>query len=118
MEETLFRYGKPEIFDTDQGNQYTSGEFLEVLKREEIQILMDGRGRWQDNRMVERLWRSLKYECVYLHEFEDGKEAKEVIGSWFESYNLERPHFGLGRKTPDEAYFGRNLTGNQERLAA
>ncbi len=118
LEEALIRYGKPDIFNTDQGSQYTSREFLEVLEGARIQISMDGRGRWQDNRIVERLWRSLKYECVYLCEFEDGKEAKQAIGSWFEVYDSERPHFALGRKTPNEVYIGGILMDNQERLAA
>jgi putative transposase len=118
LEDALEGYGKPEIFNTDQGSQYTSREFLEVLEEAGVAISMDGRGRWQDNRIVERFWRSLKYECVYLQEFEGGKEARETIGRWIESYNRERPHFGLGWRTPDEVYFGGNLPEVQERLAA
>lgn len=118
LEEALEKYGRPEIFNTDQGSQYTSREFLEVLEEAGVAISMDGRGRWQDNRMVERFWRSLKYECVYLLEFEGGKEAREAIGRWIGSYNGERPHFGLGGRTPDEVYFGGNLPGVRERVAA
>ena len=118
LEEALARYGKPEIFNTDQGSQYTSKEFLDFLREAGVRISMDGCGRWQDNRMVERLWRSLKSECVRLSEFEEGKETRLAIGQWFKSYNSERPHFSLGKRTPDEVYFGELPGDNQKRLVA
>jgi len=104
LKEALAKYGPPEIFNTDQGSQFTSYEFTQVLKDAEIQISMDGRGRWIDNRMIERLWRSLKYECVYLRAFETGTEAKKEIGKWLAYYNTERPHSTHGILTPSEAY--------------
>lgn len=104
LEEALAKYGKPEIFNTDQGSQFTSYEFTQVLKDADVKISMDGRGRWIDNRMIERLWRSLKYECVYLRAFETGSEAKKEIGKWLTYYNAERPHSTHGILTPNEAY--------------
>ena len=92
LEEALARFGKPEIFNTDQGCQFTSQDFTEVLKEAGVQISMDGKGRWIDNVFIERLWRSLKYECVYLHDFQDGPEARDKIGTWICYYNEERPH--------------------------
>jgi len=104
LKEALAKYGAPEIFNTDQGSQFTSYEFTQVLKDAEIKISMDGRGRWIDNRMIERLWRSLKYECVYLRAFETGSEAKKEIGKWLAYYNAERPHSTHGILTPSEVY--------------
>jgi len=104
LKEALAKYGPPEIFNTDQGSQFTSYEFAQVLKDAGVKISMDGRGRWIDNRMIERLWRSLKYECVYLRAFETGSEAKKEIGKWLTYYNSERPHSTHGILTPDEAY--------------
>jgi len=104
LHEALSRYGKPEIFNTDQGSQITSFEFTGVLKGAEITISMDGRGRYMDNIFIERLWRSLKYEAVYLHELTDGFKAERVIGEWIEFYNTERPHSALAGQTPVEAY--------------
>jgi putative transposase len=104
LREAMARYGKPEIFNTDQGSQFTSFEFTQVLKDTEVKISMDGRGRWIDNRFIERLWRSLKYECVYLHAFETGSEARRGIGSWIGYYNRDRPHSGIGGLTPNEGY--------------
>ena len=104
LAEALSRYGKPEIFNTDQGSQFTSFEFTGVLKGAEITISMDGRGRCMDNIFIERLWRSLKYEAVYLHELTDGFRAERVIGDWIDFYNTERPHSAHGGKTPAEAY--------------
>jgi len=104
LKEALAKYGPPEIFNTDQGSQFTSYEFAQVLKDARVKISMDGRGRWIDNRMIERLWRSLKYECVYLRAFETGSEAKKEIGKWLTYYNSERPHSTHGILTPDEAY--------------
>jgi putative transposase len=110
LEEALAQYGGPEIFNTDQGSQFTSLEFTQVLKEAGIRISMDGRGRWMDNVFIERLWRSLKYECVYLRDFQIGSQAREEIGFWMTYYNEDRPHSALGGRTPNEAY--------HERLAA
>ena len=104
LKEAMAKYGTPEIFNTDQGSQFTSNEFTQVLKDVDVKISMDGRGRWIDNRMIERLWRSLKYECVYLRAFETGSEAKKEIAEWLTYYNSERPHSTHGILTPDEAY--------------
>ena len=105
LEEALARYGKPEIFNTDQGSQFTSLTFTSVLQREEIAISMDGRGAWRDNVVVERLWRSVKYEEVYLRAYGTASEARASIGRYFEFYNGKRPHSSLGAKTPDQMYF-------------
>ncbi|WP_156385355.1 IS3 family transposase, partial [Aureimonas sp. Leaf460] len=86
LEEAMVRFGRPEIFNSDQGSQFTSADFTDKLKAAGIRISMDGRGRWIDNRFIERLWRSLKYECVYLHAFESGSEARCKIGSWISYY--------------------------------
>ena len=107
LEEALSRHGKPEIFNTDQGSQFTSEAFTGRLKEEGIQISMDGKGRWADNVFVERLWRSLKYEHVYLHAYESVGEARRKIGSYFEFYNSRRPHSSLEAQTPDQVYFHR-----------
>ena len=107
LEEALALYGTPEIFNTDQGSQFTSMEFTGVLKKTGVRISMDGRGRWMDNVFIERLWRSLKYECVYLREFETGTQARKEIGTWITYYNEERPHSALGDRTPAEAYHKR-----------
>jgi putative transposase len=104
LREAMARYGKPEIFNTDQGSQFTSLDFTEVLKDAKVTISMDGRGRCLDNIFIERLWRSLKYEAVYLHELTDGFAAQRVIGEWIGFYNCERPHSTLGGRTPAEAY--------------
>jgi|TARA_B100001964_G_scaffold191124_1_gene213397 putative transposase len=104
LAEALSRYGKPEIFNTDQGSQFTSFDFTDVLKDASIRISMDGRGRCMDNIFIERLWRSLKYEAVYLHELTDGFKAERVIGEWIDFYNTERPHSALDGQTPAEAY--------------
>ena len=104
LNEALARYGKPEIFNTDQGSQFTSFDFTGVLKAAEVTISMDGRGRYMDNIFIERLWRSLKYEAVYLHELTDGFKAEQVIGDWVNFYNTERPHSVHDGQTPAEAY--------------
>ena len=104
LEEALVRFGTPDIFNTDQGSQFTSFAFTAVLKDAEIRISMDGRGRWMDNVFIERLWRSLKYECVYLHAFETGSELRVGLPRWIGYYNAHRPHSGLAGQTPDEAY--------------
>jgi putative transposase len=104
LNDALSRYGRPEIFNTDQGSQFTSFDFTGVLKGAEITISMDGRGRCMDNIFIERLWRSLKYEAVYLHELTDGFKAERVIAEWIDFYNTERPHSSLDDQTPAEAY--------------
>ena len=104
LAEALARYGRPEIFNTDQGSQFTSFGFTGMLKEADIKISMDGRGRCMDNIFIERLWRSLKYEAVYLHELTDGFKAERVIGDWIDFYNTERPHSALAGQTPAEAY--------------
>ena len=104
LKKALALYGRPEIFNTDQGSQFTSSDFTEVLKEHETKISMDGKGRWMDNVFIERLWRSLKYECVYLHAFETGSAVRAGIGRWIEFYNHRRPHSTHGIRTPAEAY--------------
>ncbi len=104
LNEALSKYGKPEIFNTDQGSQFTSFDFTGVLKSAEITISMDGRGRCMDNIFIERLWRSLKYEAIYLHELTDGFKAERVIAEWIDFYNTERPHSSFDGRTPAEAY--------------
>jgi putative transposase len=104
LEEALLNYGKPEIFNSDQGSQFTSKEFTERLQKEKVKISMDGRGRCYDNIFIERLWRSLKYELIYIQEFENGKELTEEVNKWFNWYNKERPHQALDYQTPDEVY--------------
>ena len=105
LDEALELYGPPEIMNTDQGSQFTSLEFTQTLKDAGVKISMDGRGRWMDNVFIERLWRTLKYECIYLHELETGSQAREMIGTWVGHYNDERPHSSLEDKTPTEVYF-------------
>jgi putative transposase len=107
VEQALARYGKPEIFNTDQGSQFTSAAFTERLKQEGIAISMDGKGRWCDNVFVERFWRSLKYEEVYLHAYESVSEARAKIGRYIEFFNERRPHSSLKAQTPDQVYFNR-----------
>lgn len=104
LREVIDRYGRPDIFNTDQGSQFTSFKFTNILKDNEIKISMDGKGRWMDNVFIERLWRSLKYECVYLNNFENGRQAKDHIGNWMNHYNLTRPHSTFDGQTPYEVY--------------
>ena len=104
VEEALERYGAPDIFNTDQGSQFTSEAFTGLLKEAGIRIRMDGRGSWRDNVFIERLWRSVKYEEVYLRAYETVSEARVRIGRYFEFYNSGRPHSSLGRMTPDQFY--------------
>ena len=106
LNEALVCHGKPEIFNTDQGSQFTSLAFTGALKEAGVAISMDGRGRYLDNIFIERLWRSLKYEAVYLHELTDGFVAERVIGDWIGFYNTERPHSSLDGQTPAEIYAG------------
>jgi putative transposase len=105
LEEALIRYGAPEIFNTDQGSQFTSGDFTEILEKRGIRISMDGKGAWRDNVFVERLWRSVKYEEVYLKAYESVSAARAALSSYFAFYNACRPHSSLDGKTPDEFYF-------------
>ena len=114
LEEALSRFGGPEIFNTDQGSQFTSPRFTGVLQAAGVRVSMDGRGRWMDNVFIERLWRSLKYECIYLHAFETGSELRAGLMWWISYYNTRRPHSMLAGRTPDEAY---RATGT-EKLAA
>lgn len=104
LTEAMSRYGTPGIFNTDQGSQFTSDEFTGALKEADVRISMDGKGRWMDNIFIERLWRSLKYECVYLRELETGFHASREIGGWFNYYNEDRPHSVFEDKTPMEVY--------------
>jgi putative transposase len=112
LEEALARFGKPEIFNTDQGSQFTSIAFTGTLERAGIQISMDGRGRWMDNVFIERLWRSLKYEDIYLKGYADGCEARAGISEWIRFYNNRRPHQALGHRTPI-AVWCEGVTGAQ-----
>ena len=105
VEEALVRYGRPEIFNTDQGSQFTSADFTGVLIRNAVAISMDGKGSWRDNVFVERIWKSVKYEEVYLKAYAGVGEARTSIGRYLDFYNCKRPHSSLDRRTPDEAYF-------------
>ena len=114
LDEALKKYGKPEIFNTDQGSQFTSIDFTGRLKKEGIAISMDGKGRWCDNVFVERFWRSIKYEEIYLHAYDSVSEARSRIGQYIQFFNSRRPHSSLQAQTPDQVYFNRP----QEQLAA
>ena len=105
LEEALARHGRPKIFNTDQGSQFTSHDFTGVLIKAEIAISMDGKGAWRDNVFVERLWRTIKYEEIYLRAYDTVTEARASIGRYLGVYNARRPHSSLDRRTPDEAYF-------------
>ena len=105
-QEALNLYGTPEIFNTDQGSQFTSMEFTELLKEKGIAISMDGRGCWRDNVFLERLWKSIKYEEVYLHAYDSVSEARRGLERYLTFYNHRRPHSTLDGSTPDEVYFG------------
>ncbi len=111
LKEALDRYGAPDIFNTDQGSQFTSDGFIDTLQAAGVRISMDGKGSWRDNVMIERLWRSLKYECVYLHAFADGSELRQGLKHWITYYNSKRPHSSLDSRTPDEAYWQLPLPG-------
>jgi putative transposase len=106
LEEALAKHGKPEIFNTDQGSQFTSLDFTSVLLDAKVSISMDGKGAWRDNVFVERLWRTVKYEEVYLRAYDTVSEARASIGRYLTFYNRRRPHSSLDGRTPDEAYFG------------
>ncbi len=114
LEEALARFGRPKIFNADPGSQFTSSAFTGVLQQAGVRIAMDGRGRWMDNVFVERLWRSLKYECIDLHAFETGSELRAGFAKWISYYNARRPHSTLAGRTPGEACEARRM----ERLAA
>ena len=101
----MARHGKPEIFNTDQGSQFTSAAFTGLLADNGVRISMDGRGAWRDNVFVERLWRSVKYEEVYLKAYDSVAEARASISRYLDFYNGKRPHSSLGARTPDQAYF-------------
>ena len=107
LNEALARHGRPDIFNTDQGSQFTSGAFTDVLLEHGIAISMDGKGAWRDNVLVERLWRSVKYEEVYLRAYDTVADARASIGRYLGFYNARRPHSSLDRQTPDQAYFTR-----------
>jgi putative transposase len=105
VEEALAKYGAPQIFNTDQGSQFTSAQFTGLLIDNAIEISMDGKGAWRDNVFVERFWRTIKYEEVYLHAYDSVGEARQSIGRYLEFYNARRPHTALDQRTPDQAYF-------------
>jgi putative transposase len=115
LEEAILKYGIPDIFNTDQGSQFTSDVFIEILKSHDIGISMDGKGRWLDNAFVERLWRSVKYEDVYLKAYGSIAEARQGLGEYFEFYNCRRRHQSLDRRTPDDVYWS---TLPQKKVAA
>jgi putative transposase len=104
LEEAIALYGTPQIFNTDQGSQFTSDDFTDVLKKHDIRISMDGRGRWMDNVFIERLWKSVKYEDIYLKAYSSISEVRKGLTLWFDRYNRWRRHQGLDNRTPDEVY--------------
>jgi putative transposase len=110
LEEAIARFGRPEIFNTDQGSQFTSEEWTSRLTEAGVAISMDGKGRWIDNVFIERLWRSVKYEEVYLHAYANGTEAREALTRYFSFYNVRRSHQALGYQRPDEVYFSEAAT--------
>lgn len=105
VEEAIARYGRPEIFNTDQGSQFTSRDFVGLLQRHQIRISMDGKGCWRDNVFVERLWKTVKYEEIYLHAYDSVTQARQSLARYFTFYNQRRPHSSLDGKTPDSVYF-------------
>jgi len=118
LQEAFDIFGKPLIFNTDQGSQFTSNDFTILLKVNDIKISMDGKRRWMDNVFIERLWRSLKYECVYLLEFETVLQAKQHIANWFTFYNQNRPHSTFNGQTPNYVYNIHKNVKNTQQLAA
>jgi putative transposase len=110
LEDALSKHGKPNIFNTDQGSQFTCPAFTDVLATRDIKISMDGKGAWRDNVFVERLWRSVKHEEVYLRAYDSVREARERLGSYLDWYNRRRPHSSLDGRTPDQAYFDQQTT--------
>lgn len=109
LEDALKKYGQPEIFNTDQGGQFTSNEFTGVLKTAGVKISMHGKGAWRDNVFIERLWRSVKYADIYLHGYETMADVRKGLKKYFDFYNSTRPHDGLKRRKPDEVYFGTSM---------
>ncbi len=105
LAEALARYGVPDIFNTDQGSQFTAEDFTKTLADQNVRVSMDGKGRWVDNVFVERLWRSVKYEDIYLHAYETVREVRAALTRYFSFYNADRPHQSLEYRTPDEMYF-------------
>lgn len=105
LEEAIQKYGTPDIFNTDQGSQFTSLDFTNILINHNIRISMDGQGRWRDNIFIERLWKTVKYEEVYLKAYESITHAKKELGKFFDRYNMRRRHQGLDERTPDEVYW-------------
>jgi putative transposase len=105
VEEALAKYGTPQIFNTDQGSQFTSADFTDLLKAHGIAISMDGKGCWRDNVFVERFWKSIKYEAIYLHAYDSVSDARAGIGGYIEFYNTRRPHQSLDGATPQSVYF-------------
>lgn len=105
LQEALAHYGTPQLFNTDQGSQFTSEAFTGVLADAQVMISMDGKGRWMDNVFIERLWRSVKYEEVYLKAYVNAQEAKVNLGQYFEFYNQQRRHQSLEKRTPDNVYY-------------
>ena len=104
LQEAFTRHGKPEIVNTDQGSQFTAQEFVQAVKDRECHLSMDGRGAWRDNVFVERLWKSVTYERVYVHAYDSVSEARQSIMQYLDWYNQSRPHSSLDKQTPDEAY--------------
>ncbi len=113
LEEAIRKYGTPDIFNTDQGSQFTSLDFTDILINNKIRISMDGRGRWRDNIFIERLWRTVKYEEVYLKAYESITHAKKELGKFFDRYNIRRRHQGLDDRTPDDVYWS-TLPGQKD----
>ena len=105
LEQALQTYGTPEIFNTDQGSQFTSDDFTDILKKHDIRISMDGQGRWMDNVFIERLWKSVKYEDIYLKAYSSISEVRKGLATRFDRYNRWRRHQGLDERTPDEVYW-------------
>jgi putative transposase len=105
LQEALSRYGRPDIFNTDQGSQFTSKDFTETLKEHGVRISMDGRGRYQDNIIIERLWWTIKYQYLYLHSFDNGLALRRGLAEWISGYNYDRGHSALDDRTPDEVYY-------------
>lgn len=106
LQEALGRYGSPDIFNTDQGSQFTSKDFTDTLKDHGVNISMDGRGRCQDNIFIERLWWTIKYQYLYLHSFNGGLALGRGLATWIKGYNCDRGHSALDDRTPDEVYYG------------
>ena len=105
LQEAFSKHGQPEIFNSDQGSQFTSDDFIEALEERGVAISMDGKGAWRDNIFVERFWRSIKYEEVYLHAYDSVSQAKAGIARYIDFFNTARPHSSLDKQTPDEFYF-------------